>query len=238
VIKDLARQCTPPCVWNALSLTKERVAGWRPQPDFIKNQGDGPPEEQALDVYWTPEMAHSLEVWGIGTTWDEIEYLLVNQSGKVLDIACGTGKNIELLGRFPSLEIHGCDISDMLIKKAHERGVPEAHAIVADATKLPYEDGTFDYSYSIGSLEHFTLEGIDQFVQECKRVTTKASFHQMPTSRSGKDEGWMTTVQSFHNNSPDWWVDKFKKAFPRVDVLNSRWDDPISIGKWFVCHNE
>ena len=100
---------------------------------------------------------------------------------------------------------------------------------------MPYADGSFDYSYSIGSLEHFTEEGIGKFVAESARVTRVGSFHMMPTSRSGRDEGWMKTYQSFHNCSPAWWVSHFKKGFGRVRVLDSSWNDRISIGKWFIC---
>ncbi|MFM6267537.1 MAG: hypothetical protein ACKPFA_13720, partial [Dolichospermum sp.] len=53
--------------------------------------------------------------------------------------------------------------------------------------------------------------------------------------RSGKDEGWMKTLQSFHNNSVDWWLDKFYSSYPAVLVIDSYWNDSISVGKWFVC---
>jgi hypothetical protein len=57
----------------------------------------------------------------------------------------------------------------------------------------------------------------------------------MPTSRSGKDEGWLKTYQSVHNCSPQWWVTRIGAAFQEVRVLDSRWEDRISVGKWFLC---
>lgn len=192
-------------------------------------------DEQDLDLYWHPKMAQTLDTWGEGNTWNEIQLLMVNVTGKVLDIACGTGKTMEILSKFPKLDIYGCDISDFLIQKAVARGIREDHLVVGDATKMIYPDNSFDYAYSIGSLEHFTESGIVQFVAECYRVTKKVSYHQIPVSRSDKNEGWMKTVQSFHNNSVAWWLDKYKSAYQNVYVLDSVWQDDISVGKWFVC---
>lgn len=186
-------------------------------------------------MYWDPEMAAVLEHWGEGNAWSEIRFLMTCRRGRVLDIACGTGKVMEILANAEALEIQGCDISDMLIQKAAERGIDRARLRVCDATALPYETDSFEFSYSIGSLEHFTEEGIEKAAAEAARVTRVASFHMMPTSRSGRDEGWLKTYQSFHNCSPDWWTTRLRKAFPRVTVLDSSWHDPISVGKWFVC---
>jgi SAM-dependent methyltransferase len=197
--------------------------------------GGSAPDEQALDVYWDPHMAELLETWGIGNAWNEIQLLLVNAKGTVLDIACGTGKVMTLLAPYPNLEVHGFDISDFLIQKAIERGLPRERLRVSDATRTDYPDNRFDYGYSIGSLEHFTESGIGAFVTEAHRITRVASFHQIPVSRSGRDEGWMKTLQSFHNNSVPWWLERFRAVYPTVHVMDSAWNDKISVGKWFLC---
>jgi ubiquinone/menaquinone biosynthesis C-methylase UbiE len=226
-MKQLIKDLCPPFVWRKLQDIR-RQAG----PQKTTANGDS----QDLDLYWTPEMAQILETWADGNAWLEVQFLMANCEGRVLDIACGTGKTMTLLDR-ARLDIKGCDISDLLIKKAVERGLPPESLEVCDATQLPYADGEFDYSYSIGSLEHFTEEGIEKFISEASRVTKVGSFHMMPTSLSGKDEGWMKTYQSFHNCSASWWVDRFERKFERVRVLESNWKDPISVGKWFLCYH-
>ena len=163
-------------------------------------------DNQDLNVYWEPKMADLLEKWGEGNAWHEIDFLMVNCHGKVLDIACGTGKNMMQLAKFTQLEVHGCDISDFLIQKAKDRGLHADKLRVADATKTDYADNEFNYSYSIGSIEHFTEEGIADLVAEAHRITRKASFHMLPVSKSGKDEGWVKTYQSAFNNSVEWWL--------------------------------
>jgi ubiquinone/menaquinone biosynthesis C-methylase UbiE len=180
-------------------------------------------------------MADMLETWGEGNVWSEVQLLMVDRQGKTLDIACGTGKTMEILSKFPGLELHGLDISDFLLSKAEQRGIPKDRLRVCDATRTDYSDGEFDYSYSIGSLEHFTEQGIVDFLSEASRLTRKASFHMIPVSRSGKDEGWLKTVQSFHNNSIDWWLKRFTAAYDTVYVCDSKWQDEISVGRWFLC---
>jgi ubiquinone/menaquinone biosynthesis C-methylase UbiE len=193
---------------------------------------------QDLDMYWDPAFERVLDTWGEGNTWNEIQFLVSGCKGKMLDIACGNGKTIELLGKFKDVEVHGCDISDYLIEKAMARGISRERLVVCDATSMPYDDNAYDYSYSIGSLEHFTEEGIGKFIAESYRVSRLRSFHMVPTARSGADEGWMKTVQSFFNNSVDWWTTRFLRSFREVYVLDSSWNDDISLGKWFVCLKE
>jgi len=220
----LGNRLVPPMVRAVGSSLLARVAG------ATSDTGN-----QDLDLYWDPKMAAILETWGIGNTWNEIQLLLANLRGKVVDIACGTGKVMTMLTPYPTLEVHGFDISDFLIQKAIDRGIPRDRLAVADATKTPYSDSEFDYGYSIGSLEHFTEDGILKFVTEARRITRFASFHQIPVSRSGRNEGWMKTHQSFHNNSVDWWLERYRSAYSTVHVLDSAWNDKISVGKWFLC---
>ena len=97
-----------------------------------------------------------------------------------------------------------------------------------------YEDNFFDYSYSIGSLEHFTEEQIIEFLKSARRVTKYFSFHQIPMSKSDKDEGWISPLQSYFNNSKKWWLDKCNKVYDDVQILDSSWEDKRSIGRWLI----
>jgi ubiquinone/menaquinone biosynthesis C-methylase UbiE len=180
-------------------------------------------------------MARLLDTWGDGNVWNEIQLLLCEARGRVLDIACGTGRAMEILSRSQRLELHGCDISDFLIAQARERGIPADRLRVADATRLDYAAGSFAHAYSIGSLEHFTEAGVTAAIAESARVSSGAVFHMVPVSRSGGDEGWMRTTQAFFNNSRPWWEARFSATFPRVEVFESGWSDDRSLGCWFVC---
>jgi ubiquinone/menaquinone biosynthesis C-methylase UbiE len=229
VMKHLAKQLTPPLLWKVLSKVKRRSS------KLIVQRFADNPTQQDLGLYWDKEFADILDTWGEGNTWHEIVLLLASSHGKILDIACGTGKTIQIVNRLPDVDVYGCDISDYLIQRAIELGIPKDKLTVCDATKTPYQDNEFDYSYSIGSLEHFTEEGIEAFVKECHRITRYRTYHTMPFSRSGKDEGWIKTRQSYFNNSTDWWMTKFKGVYSKVYMVDSLWNDKISIGKWIIA---
>lgn len=193
------------------------------------------PLEQDLEVYDLKIMADTLENWGEDNVWREIEYFLVGRDGSVLDIGCGTGAVLRRLESNLGLRAHGCDITQSLLDRARASGIPEERLFQCDATALPYANDQFDYCYSIGCLEHFTEEGIERAVAECARVSRRLSFHMVPVSRSETDEGWMKTLQSFHNNSMSWWLKKFQSCHGKIYVLPSSWNDSDSLGKWFVC---
>ena len=228
-MKKLIKSFCPPIVFDGLKKLK------RSSERSIKSGGtDG--SIQDLDIYWTSDMANQLENWGKDHTWNEIECFLVNCKGKVCDIACGTGVNIKSLSRFPFLEVYGYDISDLLLEKAKQKGIDPKYLKIYDATKTGYQNGEFDFSYSIGSLEHFTEVGISLFLKECNRYTTMRSFHMVPVSENNLNNGWIKRGQSYFNNSVEWWLSRFQEHFSKIYIINSGWKDQgVSVGKWFVC---
>ena len=233
-MKSIVKDLCPPILWNSLLSLKASLKA--SSNSSLSSPTSLNTDHQELDVYWDTEMAKMLETWGEGNVWSEIQFLMATCNGRVLDIACGTGKTMEIISQFRDVEVFGIDISDFLINKAIDRGIDINHLKVSDATSTGYSDDFFKYSYSIGSLEHFTNTGISEFIAESYRVSEIASFHTIPVSRSGKDEGWIKRFQSYHNNSVDWWLNKFYLSYTNVIVLDSKWQDDISVGKWFICY--
>lgn len=229
-MKRILSEIFPPFLYRNIIRIKTKAINLR-TPTIESSEAS----EQDLDIYWDKSMSDALMEWGAGSVWEEIQLLLINCKGSVLDIACGPGGTMHLLEKYKDLELYGIDISDLLISAAIDSGIGSSRLMVGDATKMDYKNNAFDFGYSIGSLEHFTEVGIGHMLQESKRVVKTATFHMIPVSRSDKNEGWMKTRQSFHNNSVDWWVEKFTDAYPEVTVLSSRWEDELSVGKWFVC---
>ena len=224
-IKKFLKLIIPPLVLNFLIFLKKKLK----QDNYIKQS-----KNQSLNVYYEKKMAELLETWGERNAWIEIQHLFLNKKGKILDIACGTGKVIEILSQLNIKEVYGCDISGFLIEKAIKRGISKDKLKICDAAKMPYGDDFFDYCYSIGSLEHFTEDGITKLLISSKRVTKYFGYHQIPVSKSNKNEGWITPYQSYFNNSEEWWKNKCKKVFDKVLILDSSWEDTRSIGKWLI----
>lgn len=81
----------------------------------------------------------------------------------VLDLGTGTGSVARLVAdRFPDAEVVGVDLSEKMIDEARARTESERVSyLVADAQKLPFEDGAFDL---------VTLGNMIPFFDELARV--------------------------------------------------------------------
>ncbi len=97
-MKSIVKDLLPPLVLRGIKSVR-RIAR--------KPRAAGHGAVQDLDLYWDPKMAATLETWGEGNAWNEIQLLLINARGTVLDIACGTGKVMAILDGIKALEVHG-----------------------------------------------------------------------------------------------------------------------------------
>lgn len=193
-------------------------------------------DQQDTKIYDTDLTAEKLSEWGKGSTWNEIQMFFVSKKGNILDVACGTGLNMRDIKKLsPEANIYGCDISQNLIDICLKSGIDSKKLICSDAIDINFPENFFDYSYSIGSLEHFTEKGLNDVIEKLHFITKNYSIHMMPVSKKNQNEGWIKTYQTFHNNSVEWWVNKFRKKFSNILVIDSSWNDHISVGKWFVC---
>ncbi len=213
----------PPIVIDFLRFIKKKI---KSKAQFIEK-----PLKQDLDLYSDPEMAKVLNTWGERNAWIEIQHLLINKSKfKILDIACGTGIVMKILKKNLNFEeIYGCDISKLLISKAHENEIENKYLKICDATDLPYNENEFDYNYSIGSLEHFTEEGIVNFLKSSRKVSKYSGYHMIPVSRDGKNHGWIKNYQSYFNNSIEWWSAQCSKVTSDFYFLDSSWEDEFRL---------
>lgn len=218
------KQALPPFIYNFLLCLKKILK----KENFLSS-----PKNQRLDLYYDAEMAKILDTWGARNAWIDIQHIFEDKRGKILDIACGTGKVIEILSKNRHLDIYGCDISSYLIDKAKKK-IDQNKLMICDATQLPYELNFFDYCYSIGSLEHFTEPGILSFLKGSSKITKDRGYHMIPVSKSGKDHGWIENYQSYFNNSVKWWSDLCDKLSLDYHFVDSSWEDEISTGKWLV----
>ena len=109
----------------------------------------------------------------LAPTWDDrrsaeafapIEAALenVSEARRVLDVGTGTGRVAQLVAeRFPEADVVGVDLAPKMIEVAREK-VPQARFEVADAQRLPFDDGAFDL---------VTLANVIPFFDELERVT-------------------------------------------------------------------
>ena len=96
-----------------------------------------------------------------------IERIFAGRHGErphILDVGCGTGANLEMLGEFGDAE--GVDVSTDALSFCRQRGLDSVR--LGEAEKLPYPDASFDIVMMISVLEHLDddLAGL----QEMRRV--------------------------------------------------------------------
>ena len=79
----------------------------------------------------------------------------LNRAPRLLDVGCGDGNLLEMLGHFPYQSYLGLDISAEAVKQAQARNIPRTRFAVADFTsELP--DEMFDFIISTGSICYAT----------------------------------------------------------------------------------
>ena len=83
---------------------------------------------------------------------------------QILDVGCGTGANLVMLGEFG--DAHGIDVSHDALSFCRERGLDRVRHGAAE--ELPYEDGTFDLVTALDVVEH--LDDDAAGLKEMRRV--------------------------------------------------------------------
>ena len=91
---------------------------------------------------------------------------LIKPSGMILDVGCGSGISSRAYMNYG--RVTGVDISEGMVKRAHERGVT---TVIADAEDLPFRNGSFDYVIFSASI--FLLPHPEIAMREAMRVISE-----------------------------------------------------------------
>jgi SAM-dependent methyltransferase len=107
--------------------------------------------------------------FGLAAT-DTIRRFLGPGKGRGLDLGCGTGLHLATLIDL-GWSVTGVDVSKDQLRLARERVGDEVELIQADASDLPFPDGTFDAVLS--AFTHTDVEDFEGLLREAARVLRK-----------------------------------------------------------------
>lgn len=161
--------------------------------------------------YWDGERQYGYGGYRYDGRWRPIAERMAAHYGlepgmRVLDVGCGKGFLLyEFTQVVPGLEVAGIDISAYGIENAK----PEVRSslIVGDAKKLPFDDKSFDFVLSLGTLHNFSLENLWSAVSEIERVGRGGKYIMVESYRNQREKAnllyWQLTCKSFYSVE-DW----------------------------------
>lgn len=134
------------------------------------------------------------------------------QSGRVLELACGTGTVSQLVKKkAPNVITYGIDHSPKMIEIARTR---IDNCMIGDIEDLPFEDGYFDAVYIHSALHHFP--DLAQIMNEARRVLKDGHFFfiQEPNKHRIQATNGVRILR--------WLAGHFVKKYPDVSHLEVR----------------
>ena len=97
---------------------------------------------------------------------DLVKWIVENRTKNILDLGCGTGKQLSLLPK--DLSSWGLDISVHMLEQA-SKNIPEK-CLKGDGAKLPFLEDSFDMIYSQFALHEKDLSLVQKVLNETNRI--------------------------------------------------------------------
>ncbi len=163
----------------------------------------------------------------------------LNNSGILLDIACGTGFLLKNATE-NNLKTYGVDIANEAVKVAKSNS-PLSEIIVAAAENLPFADNFFDYISCLGSIEHFS--NINQGLKEMLRVGKKNVKYLLVVPNKNYFAWWFTKNKGTHQRDigeelkslTEWQQVLQTAGFKITKIKPDKW--PTMCLPWFYSFN-
>lgn len=99
-----------------------------------------------------------------------LKTVVVPDGGKVLDVACGNGRLLQMMSQKHDFAGYGADISERMVKNARSLN-PSMIFVHAGCDALPFDDEFFDVITVCAAFHHFPDVG--SFAKEAFRVLKK-----------------------------------------------------------------
>lgn len=142
-----------------------------------------------------------------------ISHFGLSKESRILDVGCAKGFMVfDLLRALPGATVRGVDISKYAISEALP--AVREYVEVANATDLPFEDGSFDVVISINTVHNLGRADCRIALAEIERVSSKGSFITVDAYRNEEErlrmEAWNLTALTMMSTNE--WVEFFEMA--------------------------
>jgi protein-L-isoaspartate(D-aspartate) O-methyltransferase len=149
--------------------------------------------------------------------WEKVALLMAQHYGiksgdKILDIGCGKGFLLfDFLKVVPGVEVFGIDVSEYAIENSKEE--IRDRIKVGNATSLPWQDGYFDFVYSINTFHNLHNYDLDLALREMERVGKSHKYICVESYRNELEKMnllyWQVTCEAFCTPEEwGWWFEK------------------------------
>lgn len=168
--------------------------------------------------YWDGERQYGYGGYTYDGRWRPIADDIAKHYGlkagdRILDVGCGKAFLLyEFTQAVPGIEVAGIDISEYGIANAKEEVRPFLQA--GNCTDLPYEDGSFDFVYSLNTFHNLYNFELDKALSEVERVGNGAKYVGVESYRNEREKAnllyWQLTCESFL--TPEEWRWEFERT--------------------------
>ncbi len=190
--------------------------------DYVKRVLERPKAEVAkiakkFDVeYWDGDRTTGYGGYKYDGRWQKVakamaDHYKLKAGDRILDVGCGKGFILyDFTQIVPGVEVVGIDISKYAIEHAMEE--VKDHLKVCDAKKLPFDDKSFDFVFSLNTVHNLYCYDAYDAIKEIERVGRKNKYICVESYRSEEEKVnlmyWQFTCEMFC--TPEEWAWWFK----------------------------
>ena len=164
--------------------------------------------KQFGEDYWDGDRRYGYGGYRYDGRWLPIAERMADHYGlkagdRVLDVGCGKGYLLhEFTQAVPGIEVAGLDVSAYAIENAKEEVRDRLQ--VGHARELPFEDESFDFVVSLGTLHNLQLFDLVPAIREIERVGKgNAKYVMVESYRDEREKAnllyWQLTCEAFFN---------------------------------------